>query len=307
MRILVLGAGAVGGFFGGHLAKAGADVTFLVRAERAAALRRFGLAVDSPLGDFRASVDVVTDAAAARRPDIVIVTCKAYDIEEVMEAIAPAIGSGTVLLPLLNGIAHLERLSARFPAACLWGGLAHLSVTLAEDGTIRHLNSLSTIRFGARAGVREERIERLAALFAPTPVNAVASPRIDQELWEKFVFIAALAGMTCLMRASAGAIVATPDGERLMLQLLDECRATAAASGFPPDPQQLAKYQTELTRRGSALRASMLRDIERGGRTEGEHILGDMLARARDHGVATPLLEIATTHVRAYEASRRQT
>jgi 2-dehydropantoate 2-reductase len=307
VRILVLGAGGIGGFFGGHLVKAGADAAFLVRDRRAAQLRRSGLVIDSPLGCFAIPVKVTTHADQVERPDIVVLACKAYDLADAMDTIGPALAPGTVILPLLNGLAHLDQLSSRFPANPVWGGLAHLGVTMADDGTIRHLNNLSIIQFGSRSGAIDARAAQFAALFAGTPVQASARPRIEQDMWDKLVFLATLAGITCLMRANVGAIVATPAGARVILQLLEECCAVADASGFRPSDGQLATYRSQLTQRGSTSKASMLRDIERGGRTEGEHILGDMLARAQHHRIDAPLLEIALTHLRAYEAARFDT
>lgn len=304
MRILVLGAGGIGGFFGGHLAQAGADVTFLVRERRAAQLQQRGLIVDSPLGDIRAAVVAATDARDVVKPDIVVLTCKAYDLVPAMEAVALAVGAGTVVLPLLNGLAHIDRLVARFPAAAIWGGLAHLGVELSADGVVRHLNDLSVVQFGARGSAQDARAFELERLFGDTPVHASARPVIEQDMWDKLVFLATLAGMTCLMRASVGRIMAMDSGERLTLQLLDECIAVAEASGFPPSTAHRADFRSQLTRRGSPSTASMLRDITRGSRTEGEHILGDMLARARRVAVNAPLLDIALTHVQAYEAAR---
>lgn len=304
VRILIVGAGGIGGFFGGHLVQAGADVTFLVRQRRAAQLEQSGLVIDSPLGNIRTAVRVVTGAELAPKPDLVLLACKAFDLPQAMETIAPAVGPSTIILPLLNGLAHMDHLGRRFPRVIVWGGLAHLGVTLADDGTIKHLNNLSVIQFGAYNGTNDARAQYLVEVFSRTPVQASARPRIQQDMWGKFVFLSTLAGMTCLMRASVGVIMATPSGERLTLQLLDECSAVAAASGFPPAEAQLATYRIQLTQKDSASKASMLRDIERGDRTEGEHVLGDMLIRAQQHEIRTPLLEIATTHVRAYERSR---
>jgi len=303
VRLLILGAGGIGGYFGGRLVESGADVTFLVREAKAAQLRRADLIVESPLGDIRTSGVAVTNAAACPPSDVVILTCKAYDLPTALDAIAPAVHPATIIVPLLNGLAHLDVISERFPAAAVWGGLAHLGVTMTSDGVIHHLNSLNTLMFGPR-GTVDERAAALAALFASTPVEARASERIEQDLWDKFVFVTALAGMTCLMRASVGTIVAVPGGERLMLQLLAECSSVAEAHGHAPNPEQLERYRDQLTQRRSSSKASMLLDVERGSRTEGEHLLGDMLARAKRLGFEAPLLEIAAAHIRAYEHTR---
>lgn len=302
MRIAVLGAGGVGGYYGGRLVEAGADVTFLVREARARLLAEQGLVIESPLGDARLAVKAQTRADAPF--DLVILTCKAYDLDAALETIAGAVGPGTGILPLLNGLAHLDVIAARFPQAKVYGGVAQISSTLTEDGIVRHFGERNRIIFGARDAAPDERLAALHAAFATTPVDARHVEDIERWLWDKFVLLATLAGITSLMRASVGDILATPAGERLVRRLLAECEAVARAEGWKPTGE-VAELFRVLTERGSSLKASMLRDMERGAPTEGEHILGDMLARATRAGVEASLLEIALTHVRAYEVARR--
>jgi 2-dehydropantoate 2-reductase len=304
MRILVLGAGGIGGYFGGRLAQAGATVTLLVRDARAAQLRATGLIIESPLGEARIPAVNVVTTVRHHAAEIILLTCKAYDLGTALEAISSAVTQGTVVLPLLNGLAHLDTIQARFPEAVVWGGLAHLGVTVTPDGIVRHLNGLNSLMFGPRNGNVDGRAASLAGLFTGTAVDVQLRERIDQDLWDKFVFITALAGMTCLMRANVGMIVDTPAGKHLMLQLLTETTEIATASGYSPQPQQLERYREQLTQTGSPSKASMLRDVENSGRTECEHILGDMLARAQKLKISAPLLEIAATHMRAYEQCR---
>ncbi|HEY8064592.1 MAG TPA: ketopantoate reductase family protein [Methylosinus sp.] len=304
MRSLVLGAGAVGGYFGGRLVEAGADVTFFVREARARLLAEHGLAIESALGGARLAAKAVFDPRTLAPFDLVILTCKAYDLDEALETIAGAVGPGTGVLPLLNGLAHLDRIASRFPQAHVFGGVARISATLDEGGVIRHFGELNRIDFGARDGGTDARLAELHAAFAQTPVEARLSSEIEQELWDKFVFLATFAGITSLMRASIGTVLETPAGEALILRLLAECESVARAERHAPQTETFAALRVELMRRGSPLKSSMLRDIERGGRTEGEHILGDMLARAHRAGVEAPVLEIAATHVHAYEIAR---
>lgn len=310
MRILILGAGGIGGYFGGRLLEAGADVTFLVRPGRAAQLANDGLIIESPLGSVRrGNVPAVTSVSEHRRPDIVILACKAYGLDAALQAIAPGIDQGTVILPLLNGLAHLAAIEQRFPAATVWGGLAHIGVTLDPDGTVRHLNTHHGLKFGTwpdkPAPAHAARLaDEFAAALDAGAVDGRHSARIGHDMWEKFVFLTALAAGTCLMRASVGTIVATPGGRDLMLQFLNEATAVAAAEGFTPDPRLFEQYRNSLTEQGSSSTASMLRDIERGGPTEAEHILGDMVARAQRVALVTPALDIALTHLQAYEINR---
>jgi len=312
MRILILGAGGIGGYYGGRLVEAGkgdghgarAEVTFLVRHARAEQLAREGLVIESPCGDFRQGVNTITTCEGVKPPDIIFLTCKAYALDGALDAISPCVGPETVILPLLNGVAHFHTIEQRFPDTVVWGGTAHIAVTLDSNGAIKHLNKLHMLIFGPRNGEKLEAAEGLLAAFAPTPVDARLSHNIVQALWDKLVFLATLAGGTCLMRASIGMIVETSHGRELILALLEECRAIAGAEGFAPDADRMARYQDQLTEVGSSFTSSMLRDIQRGGPTETEHIIGDMVSRALKHQISASVLRAAYTHLQIYEAQR---
>ena len=308
MRILVLGAGAVGGYFGGRLAEAGKDVTFLVRGPRATTLNRDGLKVESPLGDFHVPVKVATADRVGGPYDLVLLTAKHYDLDAAIDAIKPGVGPDTAVLPLLNGLVHLDRLGAALGLGRVLGGVAYVGAVLLPDGSIRHHNRLSGIAFGERGGGVSERAKAIEQLFANTPVSAPANENILQEMWEKFVMMGAMAGMNCLFRGNVGEIVATDDGEALMREALGECRRVAEAAGYPPRPQAWERVTTMLTERGSINSASMRQDLEAGRRTEADAIVGDMLRRARGFGIDTPLLRAAWCHLQVHEnrlAARR--
>ena len=304
MRILILGAGAVGGYFGGRLVEAGADATFFVRPARAGLLASQGLRIDSPAGNLVATVKTISDPKALAPFDLVILTCKAYHLDASLGDLAGAIGPGTTILPLLNGLLHVEKIAARFLQARVWGGVARISAALQNDGAIRHADDFARVDFGARDGRPDALADELAALYANTPVMAVHNPTILREMWDKLVFLATLAGMNVLMRATIADIKAAPAGERLIRQMLSECASVARAEGFDFDAARVAEHGDSLTLRAAPLKASMLYDIEHGAPTEAEHILGDLCARARRHKVSAPLLEVALTHVQAYEARR---
>ncbi len=301
MRFLVLGAGAVGGYFGGRLAEAGRDVTFLLRGPRAAALAEHGLAVTSPLGDFRVPVKVATADRVGGPFDCVLLTAKHYDLDAAIEAIRPGVGAGTAVLPLLNGLVHLDRLDAAFGKERVLGGVAYVGAALQPDGSIRHHNRLSGIAFGDKGGGISERARAIEGAFAGTPVSAPANDNILQEMWEKFVMMGAMAGMNCLLRGNVGDIIGTQEGEGLMLDALAECRAVAAASGHEPRPQARERVAAMLTEHGSINSASMRQDLDSGRRTEADAIVGDMLRRARSFGIATPLLRAAYCHLQVHE------
>ncbi len=309
MKILVLGAGAVGGYFGGRLAEAGADVAFLVRERRAAQLEADGLVVKSPHGEIRRKVPVVREGAAKPEYDLVLLTCKAYDLDAAIAAIAPAVGPTTFVLPLLNGLAHLERLDAAFGAARVLGGTCYLAGTLTPQGEVVQLSPLHRIAFGKRPGNDAKAavaLMKLAAAFAKTKIDAQLASDILLEMWEKYVLLATLAAMTCLMRASVGDIMATDEGEALTVACLATCEDTAKAAGHEPRADRMAQARRMLTEAGSTFTASMLRDIEAGNRTEADHIVGDMLKRAAAAKVPCGILRAAYCHLQAYEARRQR-
>jgi 2-dehydropantoate 2-reductase len=233
--------------------------------------------------------------------DLVLLSNKAYDLDSAMEAVAPAVGAGAAVLPVINGMRHMDALDARFGAERVMGGWCGISSTLDADGTVRQLTKTQMVRFGERDGRRTERVSAIEETMAGANFDGKATADIVQEMWEKWVLLATLAGMTCLMRASVGTIMEAPGGEALMLRLLEECGRTAAANGYEPRAEGWQRARRMLTERGSGFTASMLRDVENGGRTEADHILGDLLERARERGVDAQILEIAYCHLKAFE------
>ncbi|HET7546340.1 MAG TPA: 2-dehydropantoate 2-reductase [Usitatibacter sp.] len=304
MRLLVLGAGAIGGYFGGRLAQSGADVTFLVRPRRREQLAREGLVIESPLGDARIPVRTVLAEEVRSDYDLVLFTCKAYDLDSAMDAIAPAIRGDCAVLPLLNGLAHFERLDARFGRASVIGGTCQINSTLKADGTIVHGDRLQRVIFGERGGGRSARVEAFAEALAATPVEGSLSDDIEQDLWEKLVFLCALASCTCLFRGNVREIVAAPGGREAMLRALAANAEIATREGHAPRAQMLEFGRKRLTDPEGLWSASMLRDLEAGHPVEGDPIVGWMLERARKHGVDDTMLSLAYTHLKAYENRR---
>jgi 2-dehydropantoate 2-reductase len=302
MRFLVVGAGAVGGYFGGRLLEAGRDVTFLVRPARAERLAANGLTIVSPAGSVTLRSPPAILAAELRTPfDAVILSCKAYDLDGAIESFAPAVGPDTVIVPLLNGMRHLDALDDRFGANRVLGGSCFISAKLEEGGQVVHLSNIHRLTFGERARGRSARVEAIAAAMAGVKFEAVASDNIVLVMWEKWVFLASLAGITCLTRSAVGDVVAA-GGADLAAALLDECRAIAAAAGYPPPPESLRTALGRLTDPGSTMAASMLGDVERQGRTEADHVLGDLLRRGGASDGDRSLLRVAYVAVKAAEA-----
>jgi 2-dehydropantoate 2-reductase len=233
----------------------------------------------------------------------VLLSCKAYDLEAAMDSFAGGVGPNTAILPFLNGMAHLDALEARFGAEAVLGGVVLIAATL-RDGTVVHLNDVHGIIFGDRAGAMSPRMQAIAEDMTEAGFDARLSEAIIVEMWEKWVFLASLAAGSCLMRAPVGAIVAAPGGRELMLGLIDETSAIAQAAGRAPRPAAMERTRTNLTMPKSGFAASMMRDMEGGGRTEADHIIGDLIRRGEAAGVPCPLLRLAYTHLKAYEARR---
>jgi 2-dehydropantoate 2-reductase len=303
VRILVVGAGAIGGYFGAHLVAAGRDVTFLVRERRAEQLHRTGLSVTSPLGNVNLPAPPLVSAKDLKGVyGLAIVSSKSYDLASTIEDFADGMGSTSRVLPLLNGMRHLDVLDARFGRQRVLGGLARISSTLDADGRIHQLGQFNALAFGSRAA--ETAIDDVAEALRVPGFEALLSRDILHEMWEKWVFIAAAASTTSLMRATVGDIVAA-DAQDIPLRLLQECAAIAAANGFPPRESASSAGLAILTAPGSAFTASMSRDIEQGNRIEADHIVGDLLRRA-PKALPAPLLATAFAHLRSYEARRKR-
>lgn len=306
MRILVIGAGALGGYFGGRLLQAGRDVTFLVRERRAAQLAKTGLVIKSPAGDATLPKPPVVTVDALREPfDLIFVACKAYDLAAAADSFAPAVGAQTAILPILNGMAHLDFLQSRFGTQAVLGGQALISATLDAEGRIHHVSDMHLLSFGETDGSASARIKAIAAALSGARFEANLSTAILHEMWEKWAFIATGAGITCLMRASFGDIVNAGGGE-FTTRLYEECCAVAKANGFPPGEATVKRSLGMFTSPASPLMASMLRDIERGAPIEADHVVGDLIARADARRIEHPLLRIAYAHLKAYEVRRQR-
>ncbi|HTX57736.1 MAG TPA: 2-dehydropantoate 2-reductase [Candidatus Acidoferrales bacterium] len=300
MRILVVGAGATGGYFGGRLAQAGRDVTFLVRAARAAALRETGLAIKSPLGDVTLTPQIVEKRELAAPYDLILLGLKAYALESAMEDFAPAVGSQSMILPMLNGMRHIDRLVERFGEGPVLGGVCYVASTLDEHGRIVQLTEMQQLGYGERSGEMSARIHALDEAMQGAGFPAAASPHIIQDMWDKWVVLAALGASTCLLRAAIGTIVAAGGADQI-LRVIDECTAVARASDYSPGGSFLTDIRTRLTAAGSPLTSSMFRDMQQGHDVEADHILGDLVDRARGFGLSTPLLAAAYMMLHIYQ------
>jgi 2-dehydropantoate 2-reductase len=306
MKVLILGAGAIGGYLGGRLTDAGLDVTLLVRPARKAQLDADGLQIRSVYGDLNIRVKTVTADEVTTPYDIVIVTAKAYDLESAIAAITPAVGPDTMVLPILNGIGHINTLNAAFGPERILAGTVQISALRMPDGSIEHKNDWRWLRFGEQEGGLSDRVIALRdALAAAEGLEPVALENAMQGMWEKFVHLATAAGMTCLMRANAGQIVRSDEGAELFQHFLETTAEVARRSGYPPSDTFMANYRKLFADPHSGYATSMLRDVEAGNQTEGEDILGLLLSTAREHGIDEPLFKAAYASIRAHEERRQ--
>ncbi len=306
MRILVVGAGAIGGYFGGRLLQAGRDVTFLVRQRRATELARDGLVIKSPNGDATLKDPPTLQAETlGEKFDVVLLSCKAFDLDDAIKSFAPAVGPNTAIIPLLNGMRHIDVLDSHFGKDRVLGGQCGIAATLDEH---RHVVQLAPafqlLSFGERNGGLSDRVRAIAEDFAPGNIGSQASENIMQEMWEKWVMLTTLAASTSLMRAPVGHILAAPGGRDFILGVRDECSAVAKAADHAPREMFVSRMNGMLTTEGSPLTASMFRDIKAGAPVEADHVVGDMIARGDAAKVPVPRLRIAYTHLKAYESQR---
>jgi len=307
MRFLILGAGALGGYFGGMLRRGGAEVGFLVRPRRAAQLREQGLVVTLPDGEYRSPVKALLSGEIDGPYDIVLLACKAYDLDGAMDAVAPALGAASAVLPILNGINHIETLVARFGQERVLGGLGMVNGELSLEGVVAmRVLTPSHISFGELNGERSNRCLEVQRAFAAGGVPSTVSDHILADMWGKFCGFGAIAVIHTLMRARAGEIAATAAGAGLVDAAIDECAQVAAAEGYPPTSAPGEFARSLYTRADSAYRPSILVDLAAGRPTEGEHTIGDLVRRADRHGLAVPLLRAALCNLQIHEAGLRR-
>lgn len=299
MKTLVLGAGAVGGYYGGRLVEAGADVTFLVRPARAELLRKNGLKIVSESGNFEGKNLKIIESADSHY-DLIILTCKAWDLDNAMNSIAPAVGPTSAVLPLLNGMSHLAKMKDKFGAQRVIGGLCIISSTLDSDGTILHLNDKHGIKYGELDGPATDRINAIDEMFKPAICVSKKSDEIIADMWEKWVMISSLAALTTLFGASIGEIASSPYGDKIAEEIYKECLAIANAHGFKPSEA----FGERLRDKSSTLKASMCRDMENNNPIEADQIIGDLVRKAEDKNVSVPYLETVYCNLKVYELKR---
>jgi 2-dehydropantoate 2-reductase len=305
MRILVVGAGSVGGFFGARLAAAGRDVTFLVREKRAEQLRRDGLRVVGFDGNLTTVAPKTIAADKIDGPyDVVLLAVKTYSLDAAMRDFAPAVGQQTMILPLLNGMCHLDMLSASFGENAVLGGLSHISADLDGEGRIKQLAHFEDLIYGELSGADTPRIRALAAVLSNAGFDDELVFNVNALMWEKWVMLSSSAVITCLLRGSIGDVIAVSGGRETALAIIAECAAIASAEGHPMSEPAMKFTQDRLTASGSTFTASMYRDLQKGAPVEVNNVLADLLARGAAKALDTPNLRAACVQLGVYMNSR---
>jgi 2-dehydropantoate 2-reductase len=304
MRLLVVGAGSTGGYFGGRLLQAGRDVTFLVRAARAEALREQGLQLVSPHGNATLKPPLALASDINAPFDVVFVGVKSYQLAAAIEDFAQAVGANTLILPVLNGMKHMDLLIQRFGRKPVIGAICLVVATVDAAGCIVQLDPRQELTYGELDGSQSPRIRELDALMKGAGFTARLSADIEREMWEKWILLSCMGGITCLMRGSIGELEAVHGGREFALAFIDEVVAIVRGVGKPPRDAFLAMTRAMLTAKGSALTASMYRDLQQGAPVEADQIIGDLLARAEQAGLAAPLLRAANATLSIYQNRR---
>ncbi len=310
MRYLILGAGALGGYFGGMLIKGGADVTFLVRPARAAQLKRDGLVVKTQDGsELRTQVKTVQQGQLDGTYDVVLLSCKAYDLDGALDAIAPAMGEQSVILPVLNGVRHIDVLKARFGPGRVLGGLTTINAALMPDGTIQQSQLRVNLNvIGELDGRASTRCTAIKAALDSGGIPIQISDNILSMMWAKFFGFVCSATVATLTRSRAGVIAKSASGASFVTAVIEECARVVTAAGYPPAPPPAPDTAGILrglfSQTGSTYGPSILIDMEDGRPTEGEHTIGDMVEHAARANVSAPILSAALCNLQAYEINR---
>jgi 2-dehydropantoate 2-reductase len=303
MKILVVGAGAVGGYFGARLEQADRDVTFLVRPARAQQLRRDGLRILSPHGDLTLKPKIITAHELSGPYDIIFLSVKAQALDQAIKDMSAAVGPETMIYPVLNGMRHIKTLTKAFGERAVLGGVCIVIADLDEQKRIVQIAPLQKLIYGELSGEITPRIRALDEIFRDAGFDTELSANITQEMWQKWVMIASLGLVTCLLDGPIGEINAVPDGKQTVLQAIDECAAVATACGFPPPQSLIDDIRKQATVKDSKLTSSMYRDLKKGAHVEVETILGDLLEHGHCYQVPAPLLQAGCVRLRVYQST----
>jgi 2-dehydropantoate 2-reductase len=305
VRTLFVGAGATGGYFGGRLAEAGRDVTFLVRPARAATLAERGLRIHSPAGESVIPVSTVTAETIDGPYDLIVLAVKSYALAPAIADLKPAVGPETVIVPLLNGMRHIDALTAAFGAERVYGGVCMIAGTLTDEGDIVQLTDMHRLAYGPLDGGPDPRLAAVTEALSGAGFDSESTDVITQRMWEKWLFLASLGVVTTLMRSPVGDVLAAPGGPAFTERVMAEAVAIVTAAGHPPREQALAFLRASITNaRNVPTTSSMYRDMQAGLPVEADAIVGDLVEHAERLGVDAPLYAAAYTNLSVYSRGR---
>ena len=290
MKIIVMGTGGVGGYFGARLAAAGHDVGFVARGKHLAAIKANGLKVLSELGDITIHpASASDDPADLGVADIVLFCVKAYDTETAAELIKPVVGPDTGVIPFLNGVTHMETLDRVIGSGHVLGGVANISALIEEPGVVRHFATMQILRVGELDDSASPRILAFRAACAEAGIEAPVPESIERELWQKFVMICTLAGANCLTRLPLGNCRSDPATRTLMLAIAGEVVALARALDKPLPDDQVERTMAVLDMLPAGMKASILAALERGEKLEASALNGSVSELGAQLRVDTPM------------------
>jgi 2-dehydropantoate 2-reductase len=301
MKILVVGAGAVGGYFGGRLVEKGEDVTFLVREKRKQQLEETGLILESVHGDVTLKPRLIQTGENVEPYDAVLLSMKAYHLEGAIEDFRPYVGPETMIVPLLNGISHIDTLVDTFGESNVLGGLCFIESTLNEQGHIVQTSPIHDLVFGERTGEKTERITKLQQAFSGTKANFVLSENINRDMWHKYLFISTLSGVTSLFRSPIGPIRDDELGSSTIQNTLDEAASIMRSIDAPLADDIVEVNWGKLQSMAHEMKSSLQRDMEKGLSVEGDHFYGYLLGIAKEKEIVAPTLEKIYANLRIYE------
>jgi 2-dehydropantoate 2-reductase len=306
MKIAILGSGGVGGYFGGRLAAAGTDVTFIARGAHLDAIRRNGLHLTSPRGDAHIAKPKVVETIAEAGPvDLVLVGVKLWDTEAVAASLAPLARAGAAVLSLQNGVQKDDILREHIPAAAVMGGVCYIAATIAEPGVIAHSGTLQRLVFGEYGGETSARGEAFLKVCTEAGIDGEFSDAIERLIWEKFVFLVGLSGTTALFRTSIGPIREDAQQRAMLLAAMREVVAVGRAKGVPL-PEDFADGRLAFCDTIPAgMTSSMKTDLERGNRLELPWLSGGVTRMGQALGVPTPVNAQITDVLARFAAGMR--
>ena len=300
MKVLILGVGGLGGFFGAHLQKTNCDVTFLVTDKTKKLVSETGIKILSDFGNFKINPILITKKSLKINYDVIIISCKAYHLDEAIADLKPT-QKNAIIIPLLNGQAHISKLEKAFKRENVFGGVAHVSSNTTSPGEIKHVGKIKRLTFGSRYEANKNIANEFYQLCRKADFQTMLSDNIDHDIWEKWIFIATIAGSTTLFQTSIDNISKKPDGKIFIQNLWNECINISKENGYELRAEAKSLHEDLLFKSDVPFKASMLVDMEKKLMTEHEHIFFEFIKLGKKKKLNTSLLETCHLNMSIYE------